>query len=607
MRKILSLAKYIKPYWIKATASILCNIVGGLFTISTIVFLQPFFDILFGTQPLVVVKPEQFTIFEYKKNFDYIFSQLIIEYGQYKTLIIVALAIAFFSLLRNVFAYLAAYLQAPVRTYMLRDIRNKLFDKILQLPLSYFSNERKGDLMSRMTSDVQEIEASVISSIEMIFRDPLLILIYLITLLAMSVHLTLFVLVMLPLSALLIGQIGKTLKKQSFKSQTKLGTIISLIEETLSGLRIIKAFNAEKPINNKFRAQNQEFARMNKWIMRRRSLAGPTSEFLGTLVMLTILVYGAILILNKSIAMQPSGLLAFLVTFYLILEPAKRLSSAWYNIQKGLASADRIDFILEAENKISDKKDAISKNDFASTIEYRNVSFKYVQHFVLKNINLKIEKGKTIALVGQSGSGKSTLVDLLPRFYDVEEGEVLLDGINIKDYKIKDLRSKIGIVNQEPILFNDTFFNNIVFGRENVTENEVVAASKVAHAHEFISTKKDQYQHNIGDRGGKLSGGQRQRLSIARAVLSNPPILILDEATSALDTESERLVQDALTSLMHNRTSIVIAHRLSTVIHADEICVLHEGEIVERGKHEYLLSLNGYYKRLHDLQMFSNE
>jgi ATP-binding cassette, subfamily B, bacterial MsbA len=607
MKKILSLAVYLKPYWLKTSISIVCNLLSGVFTISTIVFLQPFFDILFSTQAKVLAKPASFSILEYKKHLDYIFGNLISEFGQYKTLLIVACALAFFSLLRNIFAYLAQHLQAPVRAYMLRDIRNKLYDKILQLPLSYFTNERKGDLMSRMTSDVQEIEVSVISSIEMVFRDPLLILIYLAALLAMSVHLTIFVLVMLPVSAFLIGRIGRTLRKQSYKSQNKLGSMLALIEETLSGLRVIKAFNAEKPINRRFREMNHEFAHMNKRINRKRSLASPVSEFLGTVVMLTILVYGAVLILNKHINMQPSGLLSFLVTFYLILEPAKKLSTAYYNIQKGLASAERIDFILKAENKIKEKKDAIHKTNFDSVIEYCNVSFKYDHNQVLENINLTIEKGKTIALVGQSGSGKSTLVDLLPRFYDIDHGEILIDGINIKDYKLKDLRGMMGIVNQEPILFNDTFFNNIVFGRENCTLEEVTAAAKVAHAHEFISIVKHQYEHNIGDRGGKLSGGQRQRVSIARAVLNNPPILILDEATSALDTESERLVQDALNSLMQNRTTIVIAHRLSTVIHADEICVLHDGKIVERGKHEDLLALNGQYKKLHDLQMFDVE
>jgi subfamily B ATP-binding cassette protein MsbA len=579
---------------------------SGVFTISTIFLLQPFFDILFSSHTATVVKPDGFSILEYKKYFDYIFSQLISEYGQFKTLIIVAISLAFFSLLRNAFVYLAQHLQAPVRTYILRDIRNMLYDKILKLPLSYFSNERKGDLMSRMTTDVQEIETSVISSLEMIFRDPLLIIIYLVTLLTMSVHLTLFVLIMLPVSGLLIGRIGRTLRKQSQKSQQKLGSMLALIEETLSGLRVIKAFNAEKTTNKRFRDLNNDFAHISKRITRRRSLASPISEFLGTVVMLVILVYGAVLILNKSIDMQPSGLLAFLVTFYLILEPAKKLSTAYYNIQRGLASAERIDFILKADDKIKEKKDAISTETFSAGIEYCNVSFKYDQHYVLNNINLKIEKGKTVALVGQSGSGKSTLVDLLPRFYDIEHGEILIDGINIKDYKIKNLRSKIGIVNQEPILFNDTFYNNIVFGRENCTLDLVEAAAKVANAHDFISNTKHSYEQNIGDRGGKLSGGQRQRVSIARAVLQNPPILILDEATSALDTESERLVQDALTNLMKNRTTIVIAHRLSTVIHADEICVLHEGKIVERGKHDDLLALNGYYKRLHDLQMFAS-
>jgi subfamily B ATP-binding cassette protein MsbA len=607
MKKIISLIFYIKPYWKNATLSIGFNICSAIFSIFTISMVSPFLGILFGSE-VMAAKPNtpfHLSLGYIKENLNYIFSFLIKNYGKPQTLIIVAISLAFFSMLRNLFAYLAQHFQTYMRAHIIRDMRNNLYEKIIKLPLSYFSNERKGDLMSRMTTDVQEIETSIISSLEMVFRDPIMILLYLGYLLSMSIHLTIFVLIMLPISGLLIGRIGRSLRKQSFKSQSKLGSMIALLEETLSGLRIIKAFNAEKPIKNRFNKVNEEFTNMSIKINRRRALASPVGEFLGTLVILIIMVYGSALILSNKIDMRPSEFITFIITFYLILEPAKRLSTSYYNILKGLASAERVDFILKAENKIKEKKDAIVKKEFNTSIEYCNIGFKYDQHFVLQNIDLKIEKGKTIALVGQSGSGKSTLVDLLPRFYDIDHGEILVDGINIKDYKIKDLRGLIGIVNQEPILFNDTFFNNIVFGRENCTLEEVEAAAKVAHAHEFISTTKHQYQHNIGDRGGKLSGGQRQRISIARAVLSNPPILILDEATSALDTESERLVQDALTNLMKNRTTIVIAHRLSTVIHADEICVLNEGRIVERGKHEDLLELNGYYKKLHDLQMFA--
>jgi len=568
--------------------------------------LSPFLGILFGTQPMVD-RPIDFSIWNIKENMNYIFSELIREYGKYNTLLIVSGGIIFFSMLRNSFTYLSMHFLAPLRAYVVRDMRDKLFNKVLVLPLSYYSNERKGDLMARMTNDVQEIETSIISSLEMIFRDPVTILIYLGFLFYISYSLTLFVLLMLPISGFIIGRIGRTLRKKSYKSQTKLGSILVLIEETLAGLRIIKAFNAEKSISKRFKEVNEDYTRLNIKINRRRSLASPVGEFLGTIVMIIIMIYGASLILGHRSTMEPQLFITYLATFYMIIEPSKRFSSAYYNIQKGLASAERIDFILKAENKIKDKKDALSKKDFNNCIEYCNVSFKYEHHLVLQDINLKIEKGKTIAIVGQSGSGKSTLVDLLPRFYEIEHGEILIDGINIKDIKLQDLRDLMGIVNQEAILFNDTFYNNIVFGRENCSIEEVQEAAKIANAHDFIMATKYKYDQIIGDRGGKLSGGQRQRISIARAVLKNPPILILDEATSMLDTESERMVQDALNNLIKNRTTIVIAHRLSTVVNADEICVLHEGRIVERGKHNELLELGGQYKKLYDLQMFVEE
>jgi len=611
MKKIFSLYIYIKPYWKNAVLSIGSNLISSVFSIFTVAMLKPFLEILLGTVTEKVSKPSgsfEFSMSYIKNNLSYFFNSIIDNYGAAKALIIVASTLALFSMFRNLFAYLGQHFQSFMRAHILRDIRNNLYTKILKLPLSYFSNEKKGDLMSRMTSDVAEIEASIVSSLEMVFRDPIMILLYLGYLLSMSVHLTLFVLIMLPVSGLLIGRIGRSLRKKSFKSQGKLGLMIALIEETLSGLRIIKAFNAENTTNDRFQKINDDFTHLSIRINRKRALASPISEFLGTLVILIIMVYGSTLILSKSIDMKPAELVTFITAFYLILEPAKRLATSYSNIMKGMASAERVDFILKAEDKILEKKNAMAKPNFESTIEYVNVNFKYDEHlpFVLRDINLRIEKGKTIALVGQSGSGKSTLVDLLPRFYDIESGEILVDGINIKDYKIKDLRYLIGIVNQEAILFNDSFYNNIVFGRENVKLADVEAAADVAHAHEFISSTSQKYDHVIGDRGGRLSGGQRQRVSIARAVLSNPPILILDEATSALDTESERLVQDALTNLMKNRTSIVIAHRLSTVIHADEICVLHEGKIVERGKHDKLIQMNGYYKKLNDLQMFSS-
>lgn len=611
MKKIFSFFTYIRPYWKNAVLSISSNILSTVFSVFTLTMVKPFLEILLGTAKDKVVAPTgsfELSMTYINNNLNYFFNTIIGSYGPFKALLLVSVALAFFSLLRNVFAYLGQHFQSFMRAHILRDIRNALYNKILKLPLSYFSNEKKGDLMSRMTTDVAEIESSIVSSLEMVFRDPIMILVYLGYLLSMSVQLTLFVLLMLPISGILIGGIGKSLRRKSFKSQSKLGSMIAIIEETLSGLRVIKAFNAEKQTDKRFRAINDEYTQLSIRINRRRALASPVSEFLGTVVVLIIMVYGSNMLLTKSTSMKPAELITFIATFYFILEPAKRLSTSYSNIMKGMASVDRVNFILNAENVILEKENAIAKHDFGSSIEYRNVNFKYAPHLtdVLNDVNLKIEKGKTIALVGQSGSGKSTLVDLLPRFYDIESGEILVDGINIKDYKIKDLRGLIGIVNQEAILFNDTFFNNIVFGRENKTLAEVEAAAEVAHAHEFISSTELKYEHLIGDRGGRLSGGQRQRISIARAVLSNPPILILDEATSALDTESERLVQDALTNLMKNRTTIVIAHRLSTVIHADEICVMNEGRIVERGKHEDLIRLNGYYKKLHDLQMFAS-
>ncbi len=605
MKNIFSLFHYILPYKKNAILNVSFNIFSVIFSIFSVAMLIPFLAILFGTQDLVVEKPTDISILNFQKHSSYLFSIIIQNYGKVNALLLVSASMIFFSLLRNLFAYLSLHFLAPMRAGIVKDIRNNLYVKILSLPASYFSNEKKGDLMARMTNDVQEIESSIISSLEMAFRDPLTILIYLGFLIIMSPQLTLFVLVLLPISGFIIGRIGRSLRKKSFKSQTKLGTLLSLIEETLSGLRIIKAFTAEKPMTGRFMIINDEFTKLQIKINRRRGLASPVGEFLGTVVMVIIMVFGATLILNGKTNMQPEQFLTYLATFYLIIAPAKSFSTAYYNIQKGMASAERIDFILKAENNIIEKTDALAKKEFAGNIEYKDVSFKYDREFVLKNINLKVEKGKTIALVGQSGSGKSTLVDLLPRFYDIENGEILVDGINIKEYKIKDLRRLMGIVNQEPILFNDTFSNNIMFGRDEATPEDIIAAATVAHANEFIAATKGKYNHNIGDRGGKLSGGQRQRVSIARAVLSNPPILILDEATSALDTESERLVQDALTNLMKNRTTIVIAHRLSTVIHADEICVLNEGQIVERGKHDELIQMNGYYKKLHDLQMFS--
>ena len=566
----------------------------------------PFLGILFKNESLVnSVEPFTYSVASIKEHFYYYLSQMIVERGPAMALFFVSIIIVIMTFFKTFFKYMAMYFLSPIRNGVIRDIRNSIYTKTLNLPLSYFSEERKGDIISRMTSDVQEIEWSIISSLEMIFRDPISIIVYLGALFFMSTNLTLFVLILLPLSGIIIGQLGKKLRKKSFIAQTKMGFLLSIIEETLGGLRIIKAFNAETKTSDKFYKENNYYTRVMTSMLRRRDLASPLSEFLGTAVMVVIMWYGSSLVLGDKSALTSQEFIGYLMLFYLLIAPVKSFSSAFYNIQKGMASADRIDSILLSKQEIKEKNNAKSINDFSSSIEYKNVTFSYIKDIVLKDINIKIEKGQKIALVGQSGSGKSTLVDLLPRFYDVSKGDILIDGLSVKDYKVFDLRNLMGNVNQESILFNDTVFNNIAFGVENASQEQIVEAAKVANAHEFIEKMPEGYQTNIGDRGSKLSGGQRQRISIARAVLKNPPIMILDEATSALDTESERLVQDALENLMKNRTSIVIAHRLSTVVNVDEIYVLKDGVIIEKGKHNDLIKIDGAYKRLYELQSFS--
>lgn len=546
-----------------------------------------------------------FSVDSVKEYFNYYFSLTIIENGKMDALIMICVLVVVMIFFKNLFRYLAMFFIAKARTGVVKDLRAKMYRKVLILPLSFYSDEKKGDIMSRFSNDVLEVEWSILNSLEILFRDPLSILLYLATLLYMSPQLTLFVFVLLPVAGLIIGRIGKSLKKTSVKGQQKVGELMSSIEETLGGLRIIKAFNAEKFINKKFEKQNSEYNILMTNMYRKRDLASPLSEFLGVTAMAIVLWFGGKLVLSNNSDISASTFVGYIAIFSQIINPAKAFSSAFYNIQKGIASVERINKITEAEETIKEKPNAIKFKGFNYNIEFKNVSFAYNDKQVLKNINLTIEKGKTIALVGQSGAGKSTMVDLLPRFYDVVSGEVLIDGMNVQDMKLHDLRALFGVVTQESILFNDTVFNNIAFGVENAKEADVIAAAKIANAHEFISQLENGYQTNIGDRGSKLSGGQRQRLSIARAVFKNPPILILDEATSALDTESERLVQDALNHLMQNRTSIVIAHRLSTIQNADEIIVMHEGQIVERGKHIELISKDGVYKKLCDLQTFA--
>jgi subfamily B ATP-binding cassette protein MsbA len=602
----LLLKRFIKPYKRYVIAAFVFNLLGALFGAFQFAALKPVLDVLFGVQKGLIEKPAGWTLTveSIKDNIMFELSDIIHKFGPEKALVYIGVFLIIMVFLKVAFTYLALYMLVPLRNGVVRDIRNQIYKKILELPIGFFSEERKGDIIARMTGDVQEIDNSIMSSLEMLLKEPLIIIISLIFMIYMSWELTLFVFLLLPVVGYLIGKVGKSLKKPSMRGQNKMGELLSTIEESLSGLRIIKAFNAEKKIKEHFQKQNTDYYNIMNSLMWRRYLAHPMSEFLGTAVIVIVLWYGGKLVLSNSSDLSAAGFITYLVFFYSIINPAKSFTTAFYAIQKGLASMDRIDKVMLAENNIIDKENPKSVKTFTSQIEYKDVTFRYIEDDVLKKVNLIIPIGKTIALVGQSGSGKSTFVDLLPRFYDVSEGQILVDGIDIRDYKIADLRGLMGNVNQDPILFNDTFFNNISFGVENATLEQVENAAKVANAHDFIIATSEGYQSNIGDRGGKLSGGQRQRVSIARAVLKNPPILILDEATSALDTESEKLVQEALENLMKNRTSIVIAHRLSTIKNADLICVFHEGEIVERGSHEELLELDGIYKKLHSMQNF---
>ncbi len=542
-------------------------------------------------------------VYSLKNNAMHYVENLIAVNGEFVALCMLAGFLVSMTLLKTGSEFLAGAMLVPVRTGVQRDIRNKIYRKITELPIGYFNEERKGDIMSRMMGDVNEIESSIMSSLEIIFKNPLLILVYVFVLFTTSWKLTLFVIILLPISGWFIGNLGRNLRKNSLTGQQQMGSMLSQIEETLGGIRIVKAFNAENKLIGRFAKINDQIRSTFGRINRRHLLAHPLSEFLGTIVICVLLLYGGMLILDKSSSLDAPAFIYYLIVFYSLVPPFKDLSKASYSIQKGVASLERVDDVLNTVNTITAEGDIPIKT-FDSDIEFRNVWFRYGEAWVLRDINLAIKKGQTVALVGHSGSGKSTFVDLIPRFYDVTKGDILIDGKNIKTLNVFDLRSLMGNVNQEAILFNDTFENNITFGVENATREQIEEAARIANAHDFIMATEHGYQTNIGDRGGRLSGGQRQRVCIARAVLKNPPIMILDEATSALDTQSERLVQSALDSLMKNRTSIVVAHRLSTIQNADLICVLNDGEIVERGTHEELLGLNGHYKRLFDAQSF---
>jgi len=606
MKSLFKVLRYIVPYKSLALLSVLSNVLHVIFHLLSILAFIPFLTVLFGQTQVVSEEPEFELTSDYvQEMFTYKMTPYIEQNGVEGALFFLCITVAVLFFLKNLFRYFAKYFLASIRSGVVRDIRSKVYKKILILPLSFYSEEKKGDIISRITGDVQEIEWSIMNSLEMIFRDPISIVLSLVFMITINAKLTLFSFILLPVSGLIIGRIGKSLKRTSSKLQIRMGELLSNVEETLTGLRIIKAFNAEGASNDKFGGINEIYRNTMLRMFRKRDLASPLSEFLGALVMVILVWYGGNMVINPEIDFSGAEFIGYIAMFSQLLNPAKSLSTAYYNIQKGAASTERIEMVLNAEEKISELPSAAAIGEFNQAIEFKEVKFAYEDAIVLNDIHLKVEKGKTVALVGQSGGGKSTLVDLLPRFYDPIEGKVTIDGHDIREVKIKDLRALMGIVSQQSILFNDSVLNNIALGVEEVSREAVIEAAKIANAHEFIEQLPKGYDTNIGDGGGKLSGGQRQRISIARAVLKNPPIMILDEATSALDTESEKLVQDALYKLMENRTSIVIAHRLSTIQHADEIVVMQDGQIVERGDHESLIAQEGVYKKLTDLQAFA--
>ena len=601
------LRRFVPPYKRYLVWSVVFNILSAVLNIFSFMAIIPILQILFQTggdsvpQSLMPISWDNLQE-AFSNNANYYVGQLIQNIGPTTTLLVIGIFLAFMTFLKTGAYFLSSATIIPIRTGVVRDIRNQLYRKITSLPLGFFSEERKGDIIARMSGDVAEVENSIMSSLDMLFKNPILIIAYFSTLLVISWQLTLFTLVFVPVMGWFMGMVGRKLKQNSIKAQALWSDTMSQVEETLGGLRIIKAFCAEMKMNNRFDRINSAYRNDIMRVNIRQQMAHPMSEFLGTVMIVIVLWFGGILVLSGDKMLTGPTFIYYLVMLYSIINPLKEFSKAGYNIPKGLASMERIDKILNAENNIVENPSPRHIASFEHQIEFRNVSFRYDKKWILRNINLTIPKGKTIALVGQSGGGKSTLVDLIPRYYDVQEGEVLIDGVNVKDLGIHNLRQLIGNVNQEAILFNDSFRNNISFGVDGATDEQIAEAAKIANAYDFIMQTEKQFDTPVGDRGSRLSGGQRQRVSIARAILKNPPILILDEATSALDTESERLVQDALERLMKTRTTVAIAHRLSTIKCADEICVIHEGEIVERGTHDQLLAIDGYYKKLNDMQ-----
>lgn len=600
------LRRFVPPYKKYLVLTILFNILSALLNIFSFAALIPILQILFKTEDSKrVTEYIPMTLDNLKEavtnNVDYYVTMLIDNVGQTTTLLIIGLFLVATTFLKTAMYFLSSAVVIPMRTGIVRDLRNEIYSKVTSLPMGFFTQERKGDIIARITGDVSTVENSIMTSLDMMFKNPILIITYFITLLVISWQLTLFTLIFVPVMGFIMGRIGRKLKAGSLKAQGLWSDTMSQVEETLGGLRIIKAFCAEEKMSKRFRDINDNHREQVIKVGVRQALAHPMSEFLGTLMIVIVLWFGGILVLNEMALTGPT-FIYYMVILYSIINPLKEFSKAGYSIPVGLASVERIDKILKAQNNITEKENPVRPTTFEREIEFRNVGFRYAEKWVLRHINLKIRKGQTVALVGQSGGGKSTLVDLIPRYYDVQEGEVLIDGVNVRDMGIHDLRQLMGNVNQEAILFNDSFRNNITFGVDTATQEEIDLAAKIANAYDFIMESEEGYDTSIGDRGSRLSGGQRQRISIARAILKNPPILILDEATSALDTESERLVQEALTNLMKTRTTVAVAHRLSTIKNADEICVLHEGEIVERGTHEELIEKDGYYKKLNDMQ-----
>lgn len=603
MKSLRIIFRYISRYPKLVSLYFILNLLASFFSLMSLALLGPFLTLIFSGKGGEQMLGSRVKLGNMTDNlYSYLNGLLGSDAGKVQALGILCLIVVTAIILKNMFLYLGLYILAPIRNRILNDMRTDMFSKILQLPIGYFNEQRKGDIMSRLTNDLQDVEHSTISFLETFFREPITITFFLIYMVKLSPELSLFLLLFLPIAGLIIGRIGRSLKKVSTAVQEKLGDILTTIEETLGGMRVVKAFNAEGHRLDRFVQENQSLLNIKNRANRRRDLASPTSETLGIIAVCVVLFYGGRLVLTNNFSLSGPDFLTFIAIFTQIINPLKSFSSASYNIRRGAASIERIQALIQVQETVTEKPDAKTMMSFDQEIEFKNVSFAYGEKQVLKNINFTIKKGTTVALVGASGSGKSTLADMVPRFHDVSEGEVLIDGINIKDYKIKDIRNLMGIVTQEPILFNDSIAHNIALGMDVVDLNKVEAAAKVANAYSFISQKSEGFETNIGDRGSRLSGGERQRLTIARAVFKNPPILILDEATSSLDTESERLVQDALNHLMEDRTSLVIAHRLSTVRHADEIIVLEKGQIAERGKHDELMTRNGIYKRLVELQ-----